>query len=180
MVDPDRTRFACDGSLVRRYLGELAKTRHIGGLLDGAVLNRVWGCDASLYDTSESGGPRQLIVGDAGSFIDPMSSFGVKKALTSAWMGAAVVRTCLTDPAIEPAARGMLKREIAIKEGIDSETARDVVKMIKEKKLKVQAAIQDQQVRVTGKKIDDLQEVIQMLRGANIPIPLQFVNMQNH
>jgi uncharacterized protein YajQ (UPF0234 family) len=73
----------------------------------------------------------------------------------------------------------MLKREIAIKEGIDSETARDVVKMIKDKKLKVQAAIQDQQVRVTGKKIDDLQEVIQMLRGANIPIPLQFVNMQN-
>jgi len=105
MVDPDRTSFACDGSLERRYLGELAKTRHIGGLLDGAELNRVWGCDASLYDTSDSGGSRQLIVGDAGSFIDPMSSFGVKKALTSAWMGAAVARTCLTDPDLEAAAR---------------------------------------------------------------------------
>jgi flavin-dependent dehydrogenase len=105
MVDPDRTRFACDGSLERRYLGELAKTRHIRDLLDGAELGRVWGCDASLYDTSASGGTRQLIVGDAGSFIDPMSSFGVKKALTSAWMGAAVAHTCLTDPAIEPAAR---------------------------------------------------------------------------
>jgi len=50
--------------------------------------------------------------------------------------------------------------------------------MIKDKKLKVQAAIQENQVRVTGKKIDDLQEVIQMLRGANLAIPLQFVNMQ--
>ncbi|HJX09119.1 MAG TPA: DUF520 family protein, partial [Candidatus Binatia bacterium] len=49
----------------------------------------------------------------------------------------------------------------------------------KDKKLKVQAAIQENQVRVTGKKIDDLQEVIQMLRGAGLPVPLQFVNMQS-
>jgi hypothetical protein len=76
------------------------------------------------------------------------------------------------------AAQGMIKREIAIKEGVDSDQARNIVKMIKDKKLKVQAAIQDQQVRVTGKSIDDLQSVIQMLRGANLPIPLQFVNMQ--
>jgi uncharacterized protein YajQ (UPF0234 family) len=76
------------------------------------------------------------------------------------------------------AAQGMIKREIAIKEGVDSDQARNIVKMIKDKKLKVQAAIQDQQVRVTGKSIDDLQNVIQMLRAANMPIPLQFVNMQ--
>lgn len=76
------------------------------------------------------------------------------------------------------AAQGMIQREIAIKEGVDSDTARNIVKMIKDKKLKVQAAIQESQVRVTGKKIDDLQEVIQMLRGASLPIPLQFVNMQ--
>jgi uncharacterized protein YajQ (UPF0234 family) len=50
--------------------------------------------------------------------------------------------------------------------------------MIKDRKLKVQAAIQDNQVRVTAKKIDDLQEVIQLLRGSQLPIPLQFVNMQ--
>jgi len=76
------------------------------------------------------------------------------------------------------AAQGMIQREIAIKEGVDSDTARNIVKMIKDKKLKVQAAIQESQVRVTGKKIDDLQEVIQMLRAANLPIPLQFVNTQ--
>jgi cyclic-di-GMP-binding protein len=72
----------------------------------------------------------------------------------------------------------MMQKEIAIKEGVDSDTARTIVKMIKDKKLKVQAAIQENQVRVTGKKIDDLQEVIQMLRGASMPIPLQFINIQ--
>jgi uncharacterized protein YajQ (UPF0234 family) len=50
--------------------------------------------------------------------------------------------------------------------------------MIKDKKIKVQAAIQENQIRVTGKKIDDLQEVIQMLRSSNLPLPLQFINMQ--
>jgi uncharacterized protein YajQ (UPF0234 family) len=78
----------------------------------------------------------------------------------------------------EMAGQGMLRREIVIKEGLDSDNARAIVKMIKERKLKVQAAIQEQQVRVTGKSIDDLQSVIQMLRSANLAVPLQFVNMQ--
>jgi uncharacterized protein YajQ (UPF0234 family) len=75
-------------------------------------------------------------------------------------------------------AQGMIQREIVIKEGVDSDTARNIVKMIKDRKMRVQAAIQENQVRVTGKKIDDLQEVIQMVRSANLPIPLQFINMQ--
>lgn len=85
---------------------------------------------------------------------------------------------CLDAKATHMAAQGMVQREIAIKEGVDSDTARTIVKMIKDKRLKVQAAIQENQVRVTGKKIDDLQAVMQMLRGAHLPIPLQFVNMQ--
>jgi cyclic-di-GMP-binding protein len=79
--------------------------------------------------------------------------------------------------AIEPTARGMIQREIAIKEGVDSDTARAIVKLVKGLNLKVQAAIQEQQVRVTGKKIDDLQSVIKAVRAANLGIPLQFVNM---
>jgi len=75
-------------------------------------------------------------------------------------------------------AQGMIQREIVIKEGVDSDTARNIVKMIKDRKMKVQAAIQENQERVTGKKIDDLQEVIQMVRSANFPIPLQFINIQ--
>jgi len=72
----------------------------------------------------------------------------------------------------------MIQRDITIKEGVDSDTARNIVRLIKDKKLKVQAAIQESQVRVTGKKIDDLQDVIQLLRASQIAIPLQFINMQ--
>jgi cyclic-di-GMP-binding protein len=89
-----------------------------------------------------------------------------------------VDRKCLEPKTAEPAAHGMIQREIAIKEGVDTDTARNIVKLIKDKKLKVQAAIQENQVRVTGKKIDDLQEVIQTLRASSMPIPLQFINMQ--
>ncbi len=84
---------------------------------------------------------------------------------------------CLDAKEIKMASQGMVQRELSFKDGVDTEIARKIVKLIKERKLKVQAAIQDRQVRVTGKKIDDLQTIIQMLRGANLDIPLQFVNM---
>ncbi len=109
---------------------------------------------------------------------DEMKMRAVQDTLIENLVKRKVDRRCLEPKADEMAAQGMVKREIAIKEGVDSEIARNIVKMIKDKKLKVQAAIQDQQVRVTGKNIDDLQAVIQMLRAANLPIPLQFVNMQ--
>jgi len=80
---------------------------------------------------------------------------------------------------IEPTSQGHVKREISIQEGIETETAKRIVKLIKDEKLKVQAAIQDEQVRVTGKKIDDLQEVIKMLRAQDLGVPLQFVNMKS-
>jgi len=109
---------------------------------------------------------------------DDMKLRAVQDTLIENLVKRKVDRRCLDPKETEPAAHGMIKREIAIKEGVDTDNARTIVKMIKDKKLKVQAAIQDNQVRVTGKKIDDLQEVIQMLRGANLAIPLQFVNMQ--
>ena len=109
---------------------------------------------------------------------DDMKLRAVQDTLIENLVRRKVDRRCLDPKGTEPAAHGMIKREIAIREGIDSDNARTIVKMIKDKKLKVQAAIQENQVRVTGKKIDDLQEVIQMLRGANLAIPLQFVNMQ--
>lgn len=80
----------------------------------------------------------------------------------------------------EPTSRGALKMEVGIKEGIDKDTAKKIVKTIKDMKLKkVQAAIQDEQVRVTGKNIDDLQEVISAMRNADLGIPLQFINMRS-
>ena len=78
---------------------------------------------------------------------------------------------------IQMASQGMIRREFAIKEGVDTDTARTIVKLIKGQKWKVQASIQENQVRVSGKKLDDLQAVIQMVRDAKLPIPLQFVNM---
>ena len=110
---------------------------------------------------------------------DDMKMRAIQDALIENLVKRKVDRRCLDTKATEPAAHGMIKREIAIKDGVDSDNARAIVKLIKDKKLKVQAAMQENQVRVTGKKIDDLQEVIQMLRGADIPIPLQFVNMQS-
>lgn len=79
---------------------------------------------------------------------------------------------------IEPAAQGTAKRDIKIKEGISRDTAQKMVKFIKTSSLKVQAAIQDDQIRVTGKQIDDLQELMKLLRDQNYDIPLQFVNMK--
>ncbi len=71
------------------------------------------------------------------------------------------------------------KRDITLKAGIDTPTAKKIVKMIKDKKFKVQAAIQGEQVRVTGKKRDDLQEVMGFLRGEDIGLPLQFDNFRD-
>lgn len=68
---------------------------------------------------------------------------------------------------------------VLIRQGINADVARTVVKLIKDKKLKVQAAIQGEQIRVTGKKRDDLQEVIAMLREEKIDLPLQFDNFRD-
>lgn len=78
----------------------------------------------------------------------------------------------------EAVSGGRLRQEAVIQEGIEKEKAQAIVKAIKATKLKVQAAIQDDQVRVTGKKIDDLQDVIQLLNEKDFGLPLQFVNMK--
>jgi uncharacterized protein YajQ (UPF0234 family) len=68
---------------------------------------------------------------------------------------------------------------LKIKQGIETETGKKIVKLIKDTKLKVQATIQSDQVRVTGKKLDDLQQVIALLRGQNLGLPLQFSNFRD-
>jgi uncharacterized protein YajQ (UPF0234 family) len=80
---------------------------------------------------------------------------------------------------IEPAAGGRAKQTITVQHGIETEKARHVVKLIKDHKLKVQAQIQGEQVRVSGKKRDDLQTVIQLLKEEDLDLPLQFVNFRD-
>jgi uncharacterized protein YajQ (UPF0234 family) len=72
----------------------------------------------------------------------------------------------------------VLKKEIPVKNGLKQEDAKKVVKLIKDSGLKVQVQIMDNIVRVTGKKIDDLQEVIALCRNGNLGMPLQYVNMK--
>ena len=71
------------------------------------------------------------------------------------------------------------KKEIKVRNGLAQEDAKKIVKLIKDSGMKVQASINDDLVRVTGKKIDDLQSVIQLCRSSNLNIPLQYVNMRD-
>ena len=75
--------------------------------------------------------------------------------------------------------KGSSKLLMAIKEGIEVEKGREIVKQLKESKLKVQSAIQEAQVRITGKNKDDLQATIRLLRGLDLGIELQFVNFRD-
>ncbi len=71
------------------------------------------------------------------------------------------------------------RQQVTIRQGIDTDTSRKIVKDIKAAKLKVQARVQDEQVRVTGKKRDDLQTVITLLREKDYGLPLQYINFRD-
>src|SRR5512138_1021626 len=77
---------------------------------------------------------------------------------------------------LEPASGGHVRQLVKLKKGIKQEDARKLVALVKEAGLKVQAAIQGEAVRITGKKKDDLQAVMQLVRGAQLGLPLSFQN----
>ncbi|MFA6455405.1 MAG: YajQ family cyclic di-GMP-binding protein [Bacteroidota bacterium] len=77
---------------------------------------------------------------------------------------------------IETASGGTIRQKITLQVGIDKENAKKLVQIIKDTKIRVQASIMDDQVRVTGKDKDDLQAIIAKLRGTEFPLPLQFIN----
>lgn len=85
---------------------------------------------------------------------------------------------CLNPGKIENASGSTLKQIIEIQKGLDKEKAKEVTSHIKNLKLKVQAQIMDDKVRVSGSKIDDLQKVIQLLKSTDFNIDLQFINMR--
>ncbi len=80
---------------------------------------------------------------------------------------------------VEDASGGLLRQEIKIQQGIEQGKAKDIIKRIKGTKMKVQASIQGDQLRVTGKKLDDLQAVIAFLKGEELDVELQFENMRS-
>ncbi|MCB0369143.1 MAG: YajQ family cyclic di-GMP-binding protein [Bdellovibrionales bacterium] len=85
----------------------------------------------------------------------------------------------LTFEKIEEAGGRMLKQKITLISGIEKEKAKDLIQLIKDSKLKVQAQIMDEKLRVTSKSIDDLQSTIALLKNSNFDLPLQFNNMRS-
>jgi uncharacterized protein YajQ (UPF0234 family) len=80
----------------------------------------------------------------------------------------------------EPVTTGQVARQvITLRQGVDTELGKKLQRLIKDSKLKVQAGIQDKQVRVTGKSRDDLQDVIALVRKAELELPLQFTNFRD-
>ncbi|MBI5420105.1 MAG: YajQ family cyclic di-GMP-binding protein [Deltaproteobacteria bacterium] len=80
---------------------------------------------------------------------------------------------------VEPASGGRVRQAITIQQGISKEKGREIVALVKGTKLKVQSQIQDEQVRVTGKNINDLQEIIRLLKAKDLGVEMQFVNFRS-
>jgi len=106
------------------------------------------------------------------------------KAVTDILQGKLVKRgvliKALTYGAVEPAAGSTVRQKVTMQQGIPIEKAREIVKVIKDSKKKVQASIQGDTVRVSGKDRDALQEVIALLRGRDFGIDMQFTNYRNN
>jgi len=112
MVDPGLAQVGGGGGpggLDARYQDELARTRWLGPVLTrgGRRVGRAWARDATPHRAAETSAPGLLRVGDASSFVDPLSSFGLKKALASAWLASVVVHTALVDPPLAGPARAL-------------------------------------------------------------------------
>jgi uncharacterized protein YajQ (UPF0234 family) len=110
---------------------------------------------------------------------DDMKLKAVADILQSKLHRRGVPLKALTWGAAEPAAGGTLRQRVALQQGIPVEKAREIVRLIKDTKLKVQAAIQESQVRVSGKNRDDLQKVIALLKDKDLGVALQFTNYRS-
>ena len=131
------------------------------------------------YDFKDS--KTEVTLDKEGLLINSSDDFKVKAAvdiLQSKLVRRNVSLKALLPGKIEAAAGGRAKQQIKIQQGIDTDKARAIVKAIKDSKIKVQSQIQADQVRVSGKKRDDLQEAIALLRQQDFGLPLQFINFR--
>ena len=110
---------------------------------------------------------------------DEMKIEAVRDVIVSHAVRRKVDAGCLEFGEPQPAGGKTLRQEVAIHQGIDREVAQKIVKDVKARKMKVQVAIQGDELRVTGKKRDDLQAVIAFLKSEEYGIPLQFINMRD-
>ena len=123
MLDPTRTTVGTGRRLANTYREELARTSMIRAMTERArPVGPPWARDASSYSCESPHRRHLLIAGDAASFVDPLSSFGVKKALASAWLAAVVVHSVMGDASLETAAFDLFaSRERAMVAGLQRE-----------------------------------------------------------
>jgi hypothetical protein len=111
MIDTGRSPGQEARGLNAIYQRELERSAELRARLKGATqVSSAWTCDATVYDSPRPADGNVLLVGDAASFIEPLSSAGVKKALLSAWRAAVVANPCLKNEALAPAARDLYNR----------------------------------------------------------------------
>jgi hypothetical protein len=110
MLDGATSSMTRRPTLEATYRSQLGLTLRIHQQVRGATLDRVFACDATIYTATSHAGPGYLLVGDAGSTLNPLSSFGVKKALASAWLASVVANTCLTRPELTHDAQAFFSR----------------------------------------------------------------------
>ena len=103
----------------------------------------------------------------------------IQEIIISRMMKQGLDPACLDYGKEHYASGNMIRKDIKVREGVDKETGKKIVKMIKDSGIRVQASIMDEQVRVTGKKIDDLQQVISVVRSQHTGLPLQYLNFRD-
>jgi uncharacterized protein YajQ (UPF0234 family) len=113
------------------------------------------------------------------SAVDEMKIKAISDILQSKLHRRGIPLKAVTWGKVEEAGGGMRKQRASLQQGIPIEKAREIVRLVKDTKLKVQSQIQEDQVRVTGKNRDDLQKVIALLREKDLGIALQFVNYRS-
>jgi uncharacterized protein YajQ (UPF0234 family) len=111
--------------------------------------------------------------------VDDMKLKAVVDIVQSKLHKRGVPLKALTYGKVETGAGGVLRQKIGLQQGIPIEKAKEIVRLIKDSKIKVQAAIQEDQVRVSGKSLDDLQRVMAMVRERELGIAVQFTNRRN-
>lgn len=103
----------------------------------------------------------------------------IQEIIISRMMKQGLDPACLDYGKEHYASGNMIRKDIKVREGVDKETGKKIVKMIKDSGIRVQASIMDEQVRVTSKKIDDLQQVIAIVRSQHTGLPLQYLNFRD-
>ena len=103
----------------------------------------------------------------------------IQEIIISRMMKQGLDPACLDYGKEHYASGNMIRKDIKVREGVDKETGKKIVKMIKDSGIRVQASIMDEQVRVTAKKIDDLQQVISVVRSQHTGLPLQYLNFRD-